>query len=300
MTYYKASFSVFAVVTVVLFVSGCGASFSNNSTSTSTPRDGHTTPTSSVVQISVSSTVVQVPATDIATVWNLSLDPAGAEVLADDDIRFLVSTKKDTHFTATPALPLPNGTYIMAWSECPSDETSRVQCTPFVGIFDAQLEKLLRKVSLPTTYKPWPVEGVRFDSDMGVGLYDVNRDGKKDFIVTYSVVEAPRAAVGSRLSSEVVIFDTDTLHLLWHDALVKSSQADVEPACFGEADYAVPACSNSSIRVTRHCAAMHYCMTDPDGACGTSPIDTRVDLFVWSSARAQYLPAKSLPMRCAL
>lgn len=135
----------------------------------------------------------------------------------------------------------PSGS-ALAWTAC--DER---RCEGFAAALGPD-GRVLARLVLPGAKRGFAVEGVLLQPS---GWLDVDGDGAAEWVLPYTVVDPPRAAVGVRHHERVAVLRLPTLDLLWSGEL-RTTGGDSEEACEGRL---LRAPNGSALALTRRCAA---------------------------------------------
>ena len=161
---------------------------------------------------------------------NSTFDPYG--IVSNEGVLTDISKNTwDRIDSPSRVLQISSSTFGIAWSESN-------QGKPYIGyaaLLRGEVEpfhsgpfSVIKKIILPTPFTPSDDEGIKIKN---MAYADIFGTGNKVWLITYSLTESPRPALGSKSHDYILLLSPENLNVLWNYETYQASQALVENTC---------------------------------------------------------------------
>jgi len=162
----------------------------------------------------------------------------------------------------------------VAWTPC-----SRSACRARVGL--ARIIKGALKVyqSITLPHKGWSMGGVELHE---TAVVDMDGDGKRELLVSYTITTKPERAVGSRYMRYLAVLALPSLTLELALESERGGQATVHERCKVKLSRADVACTGHPRVIRRSTCREAHCWDNPEEKeCKDSPFSFDREVYVW-------------------
>ena len=173
----------------------------------------------------------------------------------------------------------------VAWTPC-----SRSACRAQVGL--ARIKKGALKVyqSVTLPHKGWSMGGVELHE---TAVTDMDGDGKRELLVSYTITTKPERAVGSRYMRYLAVLALPSLTLQLVLESERGGQATVHERCEVKLNRADTACTGHPRIIRRSTCREAHCWDNPEEKeCKDSPFSYNREVYVWQKVSDRYAQQK--------